>query len=78
MEEAEAYAFSAAERAHVVANRIRSVVGAPEQVKAALDAMVQEHQADEVVILTITHDFAARVRSYELLAQAYGLQALAA
>ncbi|MBD0258571.1 MAG: LLM class flavin-dependent oxidoreductase, partial [Cytophagales bacterium] len=28
---------------------------------------------DELVIVTITHDFADRVRSYELLAEAFGL-----
>jgi hypothetical protein len=28
---------------------------------------------DEFVVLTITHDFTARLRSYELLAQAFGL-----
>jgi hypothetical protein len=28
---------------------------------------------EEFVVLTITHDFAARLRSYELLAEAFGL-----
>ena len=75
--EAEAYHYSAAERAHVQENRVRTVAGAPEQVKARLDAIAAEHEADEIVVLTITHDFAARVRSYELLAEAYGLAAAA-
>jgi hypothetical protein len=30
---------------------------------------------DELVVVTITHDFKARVRSYELLADAFGLRA---
>jgi hypothetical protein len=28
---------------------------------------------DELVVVTITHDFKARLRSYELLADAFGL-----
>jgi septum site-determining protein MinD len=31
--------------------------------------------ADEVLVVTVTHDFAARLRSYELLAEAMGLEA---
>jgi len=77
VEEAEAYAYSEAERAHVEANRVRTVSGSPEQVKARLDALAAEHEADEIVVLTITHDFAARLRSYELLAEVYGLEAAA-
>jgi hypothetical protein len=34
--------------------------------------MADEYEADEVVIVTICHDHAARVRSYELIAQANG------
>jgi hypothetical protein len=29
---------------------------------------------DEIVVLTISHDFAARKRSYTLLAEAFGLK----
>ncbi len=75
--EAEAYRYSPAEQAHVEANRVRSVVGDPPQVRAQLEAIAGEHQADEIVVLTITHDFAARVRSYELLADAFELAAAA-
>ena len=32
------------------------------------------HDADELIVLTITHDFAARLRSYELVAEAFGLK----
>ena len=37
----------------------------------ATSATAQEHDADELVILTITHEFETRVRSYELVAQAF-------
>ncbi len=55
------------------ANRQRNVVGAPEQVRSRLEALVRAHQADELVVLTITHDLPARLRSYELVAEVFGL-----
>ena len=51
----------------------RSVVGTPEQVLERLLAMAAYYQADELVVVTITHDFKARLRSYELLAEAFEL-----
>jgi len=42
-------------------------------VKARLLAMAEEFGADELMILTITHDPAARARSYALLAEEFGL-----
>jgi hypothetical protein len=35
--------------------------------------LATEYGVDEVVIVTITHDFAARCRSYQLLADAFAL-----
>jgi len=35
--------------------------------------MAADYQADELIVVTITHDFKARLRSYELLAEAFGL-----
>ena len=75
--EAEAYEYAPHEWQRVLASRARNVVGDPVQVKAGLEALAARHDADEVVVLTITHDFAARVRSYELLADAWGLRAAA-
>ena len=46
----------------------RVVVGPPGSVRARLQQIAAEYQADELVILTMTHDHAARRRSYELLA----------
>jgi luciferase family oxidoreductase group 1 len=48
----------------------RSFVGSPETVRAGLDAFVAETDADELIVAAAIHDHAARVRSYELLAQA--------
>jgi len=51
----------------------RAVIGSPEQVRAGLEAVAAEYGADELLVLTITHDHAARRRSYELIAEAFGL-----
>ena len=40
--------------------------------------LAAEYGADEVIVVTITHDHEARRRSYELLAEAFGLQPRAA
>jgi luciferase family oxidoreductase group 1 len=51
----------------------RAVIGSPEQVRAGLEAVAAEYGADELLVLTITHDHTARRRSYELIAEAFGL-----
>lgn len=51
----------------------RAVIGDPAQVCAGLEAVVAEYQADELVVVTITHDHAARLHSYELIAEAFEL-----
>jgi luciferase family oxidoreductase group 1 len=73
VEEAEAYPYNAQELAIAQHASRRSVVGTPEQVRERLVALVAQYQADELVIVTITHDFKARLRSYELLADAFNL-----
>jgi luciferase family oxidoreductase group 1 len=52
----------------------RGVVGSPEKVRAELEQLVSEYGAEEAIVVTITHDHAARRRSYELLADAFGLE----
>jgi luciferase family oxidoreductase group 1 len=71
--EAEAAAWGPVEQQHAALNRQRQVVGTPDQVKAALTALAAGYQVDEMVVVTITYDFADRLRSYELLADAFDL-----
>jgi luciferase family oxidoreductase group 1 len=73
VEEAEAYDFSPPELAIVAEARRRTVAGTPDQVKARLEALAADYGVDELVVVTITHDFKARLRSYELLAEVFGL-----
>jgi luciferase family oxidoreductase group 1 len=51
----------------------RRIVGDPATVRAGIEAVAHEYAADEVVLVTITHDHAARRRSYELIAEAFEL-----
>jgi alkanesulfonate monooxygenase SsuD/methylene tetrahydromethanopterin reductase-like flavin-dependent oxidoreductase (luciferase family) len=73
VEEALAYPYNAQEVAIAQHASRRSVVGTPEQVKERLLALAADYQADELLVVTITHDFKARLRSYELLAEAFDL-----
>jgi luciferase family oxidoreductase group 1 len=47
----------------------RAIVGDPARVKRGIEELAALYRADEVMILTITFEHAARRRSYELIAQ---------
>lgn len=47
--------------------------GTPGHVASELEALAGSFGAEEVLVVTITHDHAARVRSYELLADEIGI-----
>jgi luciferase family oxidoreductase group 1 len=55
------------EKERVSAMLARSYVGAPETVRAGLEALVAETRADEIIVASAIHDHAKRCRSYELL-----------
>ena len=46
-----------------------SIVGSPVTVRAGLRATQERTGADEFIVAAAVHDFQARLRSYELLAQ---------
>ncbi|HEV2641241.1 MAG TPA: hypothetical protein VGT98_00970, partial [Candidatus Elarobacter sp.] len=71
--EALAYPYTAYDRDEIAYNRQRLALGAPRAVRDRLEALAHAHEAGEVMILTITPDYAARTRSYELLAHAFAL-----
>jgi alkanesulfonate monooxygenase SsuD/methylene tetrahydromethanopterin reductase-like flavin-dependent oxidoreductase (luciferase family) len=71
-EQARAHAWTDDERA-LVADRVATqFAGSPGQVADQLEILRDATGADELIITTITHDHADRVRSYELLAQEWG------
>ena len=49
-----------------------TAIGAPAAVRAQLDALVERTQADELIVAAAIHDHAARLASYELLAELAG------
>ena len=71
MEEATNYDYSAGELKIIADNKDRRAVGTPAQVKEKLLSLAQQFKADEIMLVTITHDPAARRRSYELLASVW-------
>ena len=68
-EQARAYRWTDADRA-MVADRVDTqFTGSPKQVADQLEQLQEATAADELIITTITHDHADRVRSYQLLAE---------
>jgi luciferase family oxidoreductase group 1 len=51
-----------------------AIVGSADTVSEKLSALVERVDADEVIVASDAYDFDARVRSYEVLAEAWGLQ----
>jgi luciferase family oxidoreductase group 1 len=72
-EQAAAYRYTDSERELIERLRRKAFAGTAEQVATSLDALGRRLELDEIVINTWTYDPAARRRSYELLAMAFGL-----
>lgn len=71
VEEAEAYPLSDLERELIAEQRLRRVVGAPDKARALLLNLADAYGVTELVVRCVVHDPVARLRSYELLAQAF-------
>ena len=71
----QALAFLAAEPAGDPARRAgrRAIVGAPGTVRAELEQVLASYGAEEAIVVSITYEHEARRRSYELLAEAFGI-----
>jgi luciferase family oxidoreductase group 1 len=74
-EEAAAYDYSPTDRALIAQNRARLIVGGKDKVLAQLEPLIAATQADELMITSMIYDHAARKHCYELMAEAFGLQA---
>jgi luciferase family oxidoreductase group 1 len=53
----------------------RFITGSPARVKASIESLARDYGAQEVFLVNILHSHAARRRSYELIAEAFGLPA---
>jgi len=75
--ETAAYTFSPEEEARLKYHQGRVVAGTPTQLRERLTRIAAAYKVDELSIVSITADFADRLRSYELLAEAFELPATA-
>jgi luciferase family oxidoreductase group 1 len=51
----------------------RSIIGAPDTVRKGMAALIEETQADELIVVSDVYEHAERLRSFELIAEAAGL-----
>ena len=65
--------YTEAERATIEALRRKAIVGTADQVETRLRELAARLVLDELVVVTWTHDYAAREKSYALLAKAFAL-----
>ena len=73
VEEAKNYPYSERERAIIEHNRPRTIAGDTEQVRARIETLAAEYKVEEFVIVTICDRYEARLKSYDLLADAFAL-----
>ncbi len=72
-DEAIAFPYSPPERALIARNRARLFVGSKATVLERLQPLIAATRADELMVTSMIYDHGARRRSYELLAEAFGL-----
>ena len=77
-ESVDAYAFTPQERALYDSIEQRGITGTGDRCRSQLLELGRQNGLDEFVLLTITYAHADRVRSYELIAEAFGQKAPAA
>ena len=71
--EARQYRYTDEEKHQLGQRRKHLIGGTPEVVKAKLTELAREHKVNEMVVVTICHDFEDRADSYRLLAKAFEL-----
>jgi alkanesulfonate monooxygenase SsuD/methylene tetrahydromethanopterin reductase-like flavin-dependent oxidoreductase (luciferase family) len=73
--EASDYPYTDGERSIVRESRERFFAGSPATVREKLVSLAEQAGTSEIMITSMIHDHADRRRSYELLAEAFGLRA---
>ena len=66
--------WSPMEKAQAKRMLARSIIGSPDTVRAGIDALVKETQADELIVVSDVYDHATRLRSFELIAEVAGIK----
>ena len=72
-EEAAGLDLTPLEAARLDQGREKAIVGGPERVRSRLLGLAAEFDVDELLVVTVCHGTEAKVRSYGLLAEAFGL-----
>jgi luciferase family oxidoreductase group 1 len=72
-EEAESFPYTPVDLERIRGRRSRLFAGAPATVIEKLAPLIEQTKADELMVTTMIYDHAARRYSYELLAQAFGI-----
>jgi alkanesulfonate monooxygenase SsuD/methylene tetrahydromethanopterin reductase-like flavin-dependent oxidoreductase (luciferase family) len=72
-EEAIAWEYSEHEKEIALRERSRVVIGTPDSVREQLISLAQSYEVDELMAITITGEYRTRLKSYELLADAFSL-----
>ena len=72
-EAAAAHPYTPRERAIIETQSPLWIIGSPETVKRQIELKVEESGADEVMVTTTLWDYELRLRSFRLLAEAFGL-----
>jgi luciferase family oxidoreductase group 1 len=72
-EEAAEHDFTDSEEASISSLTGSAVIGGPEAARKRFDELLADTMADELMITTMVHDHADRIRSYELVAELFEL-----
>ena len=73
VEEIKSMNFNKTDEEFIEHQRTKSIEGDPKTVKEKIKNLADRYETDDVIVLTITHDYAERQRSYELLANEFNL-----
>ena len=73
LEQANRWEPDAQAREIALAERPRSIIGTPDTVTERMLHLRDLYEADEMIVLSVAPSYAARLRTYELLAQAFAL-----
>lgn len=72
IEEAKTYSYTPEEKERIVSMKQNQIVGNPTQVREQLENLQSEYEVNELMIVTITHSYESRKKSYQLLAEEFG------
>jgi len=76
-QEVKDYPLTALERAQMSLIGERHFVGSPETIRARLLPLIEQTEADELMVLSMIHNHEARLHSYDLLAEMFEIQPVA-